>query len=159
MKAIIILITTLTSALCAAQVLIDRTTASSSSVILEFGNEAKGIVLEPIDLTSSMSPGTMIFDDNSGSFRYFNGTSWSPVINGGTENSVTSYPASGKVILNDSNSTADGIFIIEDYTRAMVLPVVPNGTLTIKEPSIGHMFYGPENQSIKVFNGVSWTSF
>tara|TARA_R110000751_G_scaffold937_21_gene3576 strand:- start:29995 stop:30474 length:480 start_codon:yes stop_codon:yes gene_type:complete len=159
MKAIIILITTLMSAFCTAQVLINRTTASSSSVVLEFGNEAKGIVLEPIDFLSSPSTGTLIFDDNSGSFRYFNGTSWSPVITGGTSNSVTSYPASGQIILNDSNSAADGIFIIEDDARAMVLPVVPNGALTIKEPSIGHMYYDPVSQSIKVFNGVSWTSF
>ncbi|AUC78394.1 hypothetical protein CW736_02815 [Nonlabens sp. MB-3u-79] len=144
---------------CNAQILIGTATASSPSVSLEFGTQLRGILLEPIDLPVTANAGTVVFDDDSGSLRYFNGTTWSAPKPGGLTNTVTSYTAPGNVIINGSESTADGVFIIEDTNKAMVLPVIPSGSLKIKNPTIGLIYYDSFVKALMVYNGNSWDAF
>jgi hypothetical protein len=65
----------------------------------------------------------------------------------------------GNVIINGSESTADGVFIIEDTNKAMVLPVIPSGSLKIKNPTIGLIYYDSFVKALMVYNGNSWDAF
>lgn len=143
-----------------AQVLIGNiTAASSNSVSVEFGSEARGVLLEPIDLPTTASAGTIIFDDNSGSLRYYDGSSWSPVTTGGLTNTVSNYTTTGSVIINNDHSAADGIFIIEETDKALVLPVINNGSLQIKNPVAGLLYYDSAIKSVMVYNGNNWLAY
>lgn len=142
-----------------AQVLIDRVTATNTSVALEFGSQTRGILLEPSTLPASPSAGTLVFDDTTGSLRLFNGTSWNTPINGGTINTVIDYTTTGEVIINAAFSSANGAFIIENSDRAMVLPKLSNGVLSIKNPVAGLFYYDTVLKTMMVYNGNTWVAY
>ena len=131
MKYIYIFILICSCNLAHSQVLIGITTPTNASVALEFGTEPRGILLEPATLPASPDADTIVFDDASGSIRYYNGTSWSAPVIGGLTNTVTDYTSQGQVIINDTSTATDGIFVIEDSNTAPVsythltLPTTP----------------------------------
>ncbi|PRP66053.1 hypothetical protein [Nonlabens agnitus] len=141
-----------------AQVLIDKTAPTNSSVVLEFGTEIRGILLRPVSLPSTPSAGTILFDDDSGSFRYYD-TSWSPVNAGGLMNTVTDFETTGAVIIDGITSDANGIFILENKTGALVLPKLESGALNIKNPVAGLLYYDTDLKAVMVYNGNEWISY
>ncbi|MDP5101211.1 MAG: hypothetical protein NWQ09_07790 [Nonlabens sp.] len=142
-----------------AQVLIGISSTSDPSAALQFGSEPRGIYLQPVTLPLSPNAGTIVFDDATGSLRYYNGTVWSAVKPGGVANTVTDFATDSKVIIDASNSDASGIFIVESTTKAMVLPKSARGELNIKNPTPGLMYYDTINNSVMVYNGNVWVAY
>lgn len=141
-----------------AQILIDKTTATNSSVTLEFGTEIRGVLLRPVSLPNNPSAGTILFDDNSGSFRFYD-TGWSPITTGGVINSVDDFETTGSVIIDGFTSSANGIFILENKTGALVLPKLKSGLLNIKNPVAGLLYYDTDSKSVMVYNGNEWNAY
>jgi len=66
------------------------------------------------------------------------------------------------VLIGTDNSTAQGALILgEDTgeTKGLVLPNVSLAEARITNPPIGLMVYDTTSNTIKVFNGNTWTSF
>ena len=132
--------------------------------IMDFGTEVRGLVIAPVADVSTMdaSPGTIAFDGNTGSFRYFDGTSWSAGISGGTTGGEAAGTDLYYNMLGTETSTAKGVLIFgEDTgeTKALILPKIPNGYLRFNNPVAGLIYYDTIHKAVMVYNGVSWTKF
>jgi len=141
-------------------------TSVDGDALVDFGTEVRGMVIAPINDVTTMSPapsaGTIAFDGATGSFRYFDGTSWSPVVTGGATGGVASGTDTYKQLVGAETSTANGVVVFgEDTgeTQALVLPKLANGNLRFNNPVTGLMYYDTVLKSVMVYNGNSWTSF
>ncbi len=168
MKTLFILIVLLLGLTIEAQVGINKSNLTASS-ILDFGSEtgttvdgsdAKGILLSPTDgLPAGPTAGTIAFVVEAGgaSFRYFNGTAWSTATPGGFGTPMSGTDGNG-VIIGDSSSSADGVLILESPTHALVLPQISGGRFTLS-PTPGLMYYDTSDDSVYVYNGSAWIAY
>jgi len=163
-KIIIILATVLLPVLAVAQVAIGKSTVTNGSVILEFGTDARGIRLTPVqNVTSLPSPvgGTIAFDGNTGSFRYYE-TAWSVADGGGAAggNPTGTDGNTIGVIIGAKSPTggATGALILESSNKALVLPKVSD-VRRIATPPKGLLLYDTFDKTVKVFNGNVWVKY
>lgn len=183
-RKIAVLLSVSLSFLAFSQVRIGATNSvgsvSSTSVLLEFGtDDDKGIILPYVETVPSginnARGGTIIFDVSATTeykIRVKNeNTGWKDLsvqsgYSAAVETSVKTPQASpladqitGKAIIGDSNSTADGVLVLDSPTKAMVLPIVSSYT-TIKNPSPGMMAFlqgaTADKHRLIVFNGQKW---
>lgn len=169
MKNIFVFAFLLKSFFVFSQVIIGDEVGSATdktSVILEFSTkENRGIVLPYItELPQNPVGGTLILDATTpqkARVKYYNGTQWVDLSgNDGTvaQEFLQAPTYDGKVIINASESTANGALILEDLTKAMVLPMV-NDFRDIINPAAGMMVYIKKNgaKRLAVFNGTKWS--
>lgn len=181
MKKILIINFIIYSFIASAQVAIGKSSLSSSSVSLEFGdsnpiNGYRGVVLPWVtseaDLSSTPVNGTIIFDLSTYKVKVKKtAAGWtdltvkdiSQTLPGITNQTVdtslqdtkTDLP-SARVIIGDPRESASGILIL-NTNRAMVLPKVPSPHLNIKSPSAGMMAFDTDTNKLAIFNGSVWT--
>ena len=166
-KSIIILATVLLPVLAVAQVAIGKTTVSNGSVLLEFGDDARGIRLTPVqDVTSGSfatpEGGTIAFDGATGSFKYFDGVApaWSATDAGGTTGGSPAGPDATNLgaIIGSPTTTSKGVLVLESTNKALVLPKVSD-VRRILTPPTGLLVYDTFDKSVKVYNGVGWVRY
>jgi hypothetical protein len=160
---------------CFSQVIIGDNTGTATnktSVLLEFANQNKGIILpynRILPSGSGLAEGTILLDANdptNAKVKYYNGT-WQDLSSGNGAN-VSSYlllqPSSvvedttRGAIIGSKTSSANGVLILESLNKAMVLPMVEN-TDNIADPAPGMMIYINKTgaKRLAVFNGSKWT--
>ncbi|WP_374442571.1 hypothetical protein [Epilithonimonas sp.] len=160
---------------CFSQVIIGDNTGTATnktSVLLEFANQNKGIILpynRILPSGSGLAEGTILLDANdptNAKVKYYNGT-WQDLSSGNGAN-VSSYlllqPSSvvedttRGAIIGSKTSSANGVLILESLNKAMVLPMVEN-TDNIADPAPGMMVYINKTgaKRLAVFNGSKWT--
>jgi len=188
MKSLLTIITFLIFNSTFSQVIIGNNVGTvpagqKSSVLLEFAaGENKGIILPYLRTVPSgtgLAEGTIILDASNpanSKIKYYNGLislqstdGWVDLSSGKSANisnymtiqplsgSVTEDPV-GKVIIGASNTSADGILVLESDSKAMVLPMVEN-TDEVPDPAPGMMLYINKAgaKRLAVFNGEGWT--
>lgn len=147
-----------------AQVAIGKETVTNNSVLLEFSNEAKGIILPAVNSAPGAVDGTFILDNTVKAVRVRQNGNWTnlstagaasvnPYINPGNDINATN---SGTII-GDSTSTKPGILVLESTTKAMVLPKVAEPSVNILSPVAGTMVYDAQSSMIAVFDGSNWS--
>jgi hypothetical protein len=154
---------------------------SNTSVLLEFGTDGdKGIILPYVETVptgaNNAKGGTIIFDVSSNSeykVKVKNeNAGWKDLsqISGYSQavESVVKVPqalpladqTNGKAIIGDSNSTTDGVLVLDSPDKAMVLPIVSNYAAIIN-PSPGMMAFlqglTAADHRLIIFNGQKWT--
>lgn len=139
---------------------------NKTSVILDFSTkENRGIVLPYItELPQNPVGGTLILDATTpqkARVKYYNGTEWVDL--SGNDGIVTQdflQPPiyDGQVIINASESHANGALILEDQTKAMILPMVSDYK-SIINPAAGMIVYIKKDRAkrLAVFNGSKWS--
>ena len=173
MKNIFIGILILFSNLGFSQVTIGKSTATSPSVSLEFGDENRGLLLPWVTNASAVeSPenGTMIYDSEDKKVKVklvdgwkdlsvnTTGTTIDPLtdIDGLTiQSSSVNEQEDAKLTIGDLTESK-GILVLEDKNKVMVLPKVYQPHLNIINPSPGMMVYDTKDQLLCVFNGKDW---
>ena len=162
MKKIIIILALACTGMISAQVAIGKQSVTDSA-ILEFGTDAKGILLNIASDVSTMTAtaGTIAFDGATGSFRYYDGSTWSAVQTGGIIGgaSATADTKTQGAIIGATSSAAQGTLILEHPNRALILPKMASGTHKILTPVKGLMYYDTTSKTVNVYNGNAWTSF
>ena len=154
-----------------AQVAIGKDILTNSNVSLEFGSdvlEKKGMVLPWV--TSSMAvigavDGTIIFDTTDYKVKYKKSGNWFDlsVDDNGSANTnlqdAKSDLVDSKVVIGKDGATDDtpGILVLSDVDKAMVLPLVYEPHLNIKNPTAGTMVYDTKNRQLVLFNGTNWS--
>ncbi|MFA5619484.1 MAG: hypothetical protein WDA08_04165 [Weeksellaceae bacterium] len=167
MKKILIIIGLLSSVAVFSQVAIGKDEVSSASVSLDFGEEPRGLLLPWVDDVEAMNNpvnGTIIYDlsDHKVKVRYDNDV-WEDlsIISGDADDSIQngkSDVATAKVSLGTpAQDSPDGILVLEETDKAMVLPKVIKPHLNIENPSPGMMVYDPEENLFCIYNGTVWT--
>lgn len=159
MKRIILILTIAFSYGVKAQIAIGKTTTTNASCLLEFGAEARGIRLPIVSDASALtvSPGTIVFDATTGSFRYNQGT-WSTATSGGITGGAPLGTDSGNGVIIGSSTTTKvgGVLILEATDKALVLPTINNAELRILTPTKGLMAWDSAKKQVAVYNGAKW---
>lgn len=149
------------------------TSTTKTSVLLDFAaGQNKGLILPYVKTLPSgagLAEGTIVLDATDpakAKVAYYNGASTWVDLSSGNEADITadltiqtaSEKPSGKTIIGDTTSTADGVLVLESATKAMVLPIV-NSTDDINSPSPGMMVYINKTgaKRLAVYNGSVWT--
>lgn len=159
-----------------AQVAIGKTPTVNTSVSLEFGNENRGMILPWVTNTSAIADavnGTMIYDlsDHKVKTKYASG--WKDLSVDATGTTVDPLTNIDGVMIQDSHTEntgakvsigtptsvpeANGILVLEDQNKAMILPKVASPHLNIIDPAPGMMVYDTSAKQLAVFNGTVWS--
>ncbi|RRQ45831.1 hypothetical protein [Chryseobacterium sp. SC28] len=159
-----------------SQVSIGKSSISSASVSLEFGNvsgdasKQKGILLPWVESASvvqaaSAVPGTLIFDTTDKKIKYYKETNTTPIWFDLTVDNTgvadTSLQSSlvertdARVSIGTPTATP-GILVLEDTDKAMVLPLVDKYS-SVVNPSPGMMVYDLSNDMLCFYNGKVWS--
>lgn len=176
MKKIAIIMSLLIGGLAFSQITIGKDEPSNGTVSLEFGEGDRGLALPMVDDKGDLNGplGTMAFDlqDNRVYVKYASGwkdlsTQDGVVTNDGNHGTSdisiqTGKPdlPTAKVSIGEpvgSQNAADGILVLEDPDKAMVLPLVKGPDSSIANPAAGMMVYDPEKQLLALYNGEVWT--
>ncbi|MFC4164532.1 hypothetical protein ACFOWU_12765 [Epilithonimonas zeae] len=149
-----------------SQVAIGKTSVSNNSVSLEFSDsENKGMILPYIENKSAITEnGSVIFDNSDHKVKYLKDNSWfdlSVDTTGKSDIAIqTSKPELSTAKTTIGNNTAmdsNGILVLSDANKAMILPRVASPHLNIINPAPGMMVYDTTKKQLAVYNGTVWS--
>ncbi|CAA7197331.1 hypothetical protein [Chryseobacterium potabilaquae] len=156
-----------TIVLAKSQVAIGKQSVSNSSVSLEFSNtENRGMILPYVEDKSGITEnGTIIFDTTDNKVKYLKDNNWfdlSVDTTGTVDLSIqtpkTENTNAKTVIGNDgATNTTNGILVLSDVDKAMILPKLASPHLNIINPSPGMMAYDTVAHQLAIFNGTVWS--
>ncbi|ASK29001.1 hypothetical protein CEY12_02265 [Chryseobacterium sp. T16E-39] len=146
-----------------AQVAIGKETITNTSTLLEFGSDAKGIILPSVDSAPDAVGGTFIVNTSNKAVEYNNGNDWISLTEAGNAadnpyvDVQTPDRASNQgLIIGANSSSKPGVLVLESSTRAMILPKVTNPQNLIKSPVSGTLVYDTASDSLAVCDGKNW---
>lgn len=153
-----------------AQIAIGKDNVTNSSVLLEFGNARKGIIVPQVNSWTSAVAGTFIFDANDRIVKVRearnNGTNnnWTNLTQNAAQgavhtftNSSTENAQTNGVVIGAESSTKPGALVLESTTQAFVLPKVANPQSTMRGSIAGTMVYDTASGTLAVYDGVNWS--
>ncbi|WP_126650995.1 hypothetical protein [Chryseobacterium aureum] len=165
MKKIALILIIAVSGSCDAQIALGKTTLESASSSVEFGNENRGLVLPWVADTSGIQNvvnGTLVFDTSDRKVKVYQNNLWKDLSVDATGSADTSLQdnlpnnINAKVSIG-TPSSVNGILVLEDSTKAMVLPKVASPHLNIIAPAAGMMVYDTQKKQLAFFNGTVWS--
>lgn len=148
--------------LCAfAQVAIGKTEVEGSA-ILDFKSDTnKGIILPWTSSVTNPSPGMLIYNTTDKKVMYRDNTTWQDLsINTGSVDTqeIENLSEVGEgLIIGDVSGAAEGVLVLNDNTKALVLPKNSEPWLNIQDPEAGTIVYDTKNNLLCVYNGAEWT--
>lgn len=144
-----------------AQVSIGRTSITNSSVLLEFGSDAKGIILPSLSTTPTNIGGTFIVNANEKAVQVYENNSWTNLSNVGEliNHSFinTGIDVGEGVIIGEATSPREGVLVLESSTKAMILPKSANPDINIKSPVSGTILYDTSSSTLAIYDGQNWS--
>jgi hypothetical protein len=150
-----------------AQVAIGKNEVSNSSVSLEFANtENKGLILPYVETKTAITEnGTIIYDTTDHKVKYLKNGDWfdlSVDTTGQADLSIQDTKtemATAKTVIgaNGATDSTNGILVLSDTNKAMVLPKVASPHLNIIDPAPGMMVYDATKKQLAVYNGTVWS--
>ncbi|MFP3835615.1 hypothetical protein [Chryseobacterium sp. SIMBA_028] len=164
MNKIIVSIALFCAVLGKAQVAIGKSNVTNTSVSLEFETtENRGLILPYVEDKSGISQdGSIIYDTTDKKVKYLKSGSWFDLSVDNTGNVNLSIQTSktektgAKVSIGTQTST-NGILVLEDSNKAMILPKVASPHLNIINPSAGMLVYDTTARQLAVYNGTVWS--
>lgn len=164
MKIIILVLAFFLTIAAQAQMVVSKSKTENTSVSLDFAsNQNKGLILPYVeDKANIVEPGTFIFDALDKKVKYLKGTSWFDLTvdeEGAVDLSIQTNKneVAGSKVSVGTPSAVDGVLVLEDNNKAMILPRVEEPHLNIINPSPGMMVYDTLNKLLAVYNGTVWT--
>lgn len=147
-----------------SQVAFGKDNITNSSVSIEFSTENKGLILPWVTSSSAItspSEGSIIYDNRDKKVKFYTGSTWSDLSTvTGNNNSALQDPLveqnSAKVTIG-LPTTTDGILVLEDSDKAMILPKVSSPHLNIINPTAGTIVYDTNKKQLALYNGQQWT--
>lgn len=166
-KYILFTLLTITTIRVKSQVAIGKTGLTNSSVSLEFSDtENKGIILPYIEDKSGITEnGSVIYDNSDHKVKYLKDNSWFDLSVDNTGKADISIQQSKTEIrtaktgigTKSDADTTDGILVLSDTDKAMILPKVASPHLNIMNPAPGMMVYDTTKKQLAVYNGTVWS--
>lgn len=165
MKKFIFSAILLASNLCLnAQISIGKEFVDGESTLLDFNDSAtntRGIILPAVtSLPANPVSGNFVFDATESIVKVYEDGDWIELSeNGSSANLITnsSNERGGGVIIGDeTESTPEGVMVLESTDMAMILPKIAEPHLNVKSPYPGMMCYDTTNQALAIFDGSHW---
>lgn len=146
-----------------AQVGIGKTNMTNASTLLEFGLEAKGIILPSVDSAPGAVGGTFIVNTVDQAVQYHNGTDWISltgveelIANPYVNTQIADLATEHGVIIGAKTSSKPGVLVLESTSKAMILPKISNPHTSFKSPVAGTIAYDTNSDSLAVCDGQNW---
>lgn len=153
-----------------AQVGIGVTTLTNNSVLLEFSNEAKGIIVPQVNSSNGAVGGTFVFDSaekivkvkeekNQGVNGNWTGltTNGIPGVTHTFSNAGADIIGNNGVVIGNQSSTKTGALVLESSTKALVLPRVSNPHNSLIGAIAGTIVFDTVSNTLAVYDGVNWS--
>ncbi len=151
-----------------SQVAIGKNILTNTSVSLEFADtENRGMILPYVeDKSGIVEDGTVIYDMTDKKVKYLKGGNWFDLSVDATGNAdamiqgpdkIEKATAKTAIGVNGSTDTTQGILVLTDTNKAMILPKVASPHLNIINPSAGMMVYDVTKKQLAVYNGTVWS--
>jgi len=170
MKKVTTILILVVAATSQAQVAIGKEDVSNTSVSLEFAEtEPRGLILPYVEDKSGITEeGTIIYDTEDNTVKYLkDGGTWVSLSGDGTPSTEGSVDLSiqgtdkveqltAKTGIGVETST-DGILVLEDDDKAMILPRIASPQDKITQPAAGMMAYDTDSGMLAIFNGTVWS--
>jgi hypothetical protein len=104
------------------------------------------------------------FDGATGSFRYYNGATWSTASPGGETGGAITGTDTSKIHIGATTSTTSDTAVLilgkdSGENKALILPRIANGKLKINNLKPGLMYYDTVCKMVMVYNGNSWVGY
>ena len=153
-----------------AQIGIGTTTLTNNSVLLEFSNQAKGLIVPQVTSIDSAVGGTFIFDltdkvvkvqeeKNQG----VNGN-WTkltdnskPGVSHSFSNAGNDVSVNNGVVIGNLTSNKPGALVLESTTKALVLPKVNNPHIALIGAIAGTIVFDTASNTLAVYDGANWS--
>lgn len=155
-----------------AQVSIEGITRVNT--ILNFGNEAKGLVVpRVIDANSVFSGlggrvGTLIYDYAAGCLKVYTSVGWTscPPLTGLNGTLTGTDKPNSKVIIGSNDPSLEGGLVLVSPDEVTVgkrlainLPIISDPATSFPTPPPGLIVYDSTNQTLSSFDGIQWNSY
>ncbi|SDE97574.1 hypothetical protein [Epilithonimonas hungarica] len=168
MKNIIVTIMIFSAIVIKSQVAIGKDILTNNSVSLEFSDtENRGMILPYVeDKSGIVEDGTVIYDMTDKKVKYLKDGNWfdlSVDANGQADaiiqgpDKIEKTTAKTAIGVNGATDTTQGILVLTDTNKAMILPKVASPHLNIINPSTGMMVYDTTKKQLAVYNGTVWS--
>lgn len=175
MKSILIAGGLLVSSVCFSQVAIGKTSVTNDQVSLEFGNsENRGLILpwvkpRPDGTIPNMVDGMIIFDPVKAEVKVVVDGAWQMLsaadptgagtvpVDTSLQDTKTEVPSAMVRIGKTENTDLNGVLVLSDTDKAMILPKVASPHLNIIDPAPGLVVYDTTAHQVAVFNGQVWS--
>lgn len=163
---LVALLTLATITTIKSQVAVGKASVTNSSVSLEFTDtENKGIILPYIEDRSGITEnGSVIFDNSDHKVKYLKDNSWFDLSVDTTgksdiaiQTAKTELNTAKTIIGTNTSDNANGILVLSDTNKAMILPRVASPHLNIINPASGMMVYDTTKKQLAVYNGTVWS--
>jgi hypothetical protein len=165
-----VLFLVLNATFLSAQIGIGTTSITNTSVLLEFSNEAKGIIVPQVTSSNGASGGTFVFDfadkvvkvkEDKNQGVNGNWTSLTnnsiPGISHAFSNAGADISGNNGVVMGSSSSTKTGILVLESTTKALVLPKVSNPHTALIGAIAGTIVFDTASDTLAVYDGANWS--
>lgn len=168
-KKLILLSVILFAGVCYSQVAVGKASVTNGSVSLEFGDdENKGLILPyVIEEDGITEKGTIIYDTTDHKVKYLKDTNvWfdlsvdtSGTVDLSIQGSDKTEQSGAKVSITTGSGIDDtqGILVLSDINKAMILPKVATPHLNIINPSAGMIVYDTVAHQLAIYNGTVWS--
>ena len=151
-----------------SQVAIGKPSVTNTSVSLEFGDGNKGLLLPWVTSAANVTgavDGTIIYDITDKKVKYRKSGNWfdlsvdtTGTVDTTLQDSLTEKPTAKVAIgVNGATDATQGILVLTDTDKAMILPKVASPHLNIINPSAGMLVYDTTAHQLAVFNGTVWS--
>ncbi|MDO5510430.1 MAG: hypothetical protein Q4F57_07020 [Weeksellaceae bacterium] len=174
MKHILLTLALAGSALLQAQVAIEQAYITNSRVILEFNDQldeenalrnAKGIVLPVVtQLDAASVPGTIFIDAADNQVKILTINQGPQTLSKASPNydfqpvDSTLVEVGEGVVIGVEDAAPPGVLVLNDDTKAMVLPVVES-VVNVRNPEPGMWVYEQRTRAMAFYNGEVWTLY
>ncbi|MDO5510107.1 MAG: hypothetical protein Q4F57_05375 [Weeksellaceae bacterium] len=152
-----------------AQVAIGKNNVTNNSVSLEFADGPKGIILPYVESKAGITtPGTLILDTTDNRVKMkVDGADWfdyssdssdvshNGIVDLSLQTALIESPEA-KVSIGDPTDV-DGVLVLEDSDKAMILPQIVSPELNVVNPAPGTIVYDPFRKMLCVYNGKHWS--
>lgn len=149
-----------------SQIAIGKQSVTNNSVSLEFADtENRGLIIPYNETKTGITEnGSVIYDTTDHKVKYLKNGTWFDLSVDATgqaniaaqQGKTESTTAKTKMGINTAD-TADGILVLSDTDKAMVLPKVASPHLNIINPAPGMMVFDTVKKQLAVFNGTVWS--
>ncbi len=163
MKNIIVIISLFFSSSLFSQVAMGKESVDGSAILDFAENTNKALILPWTNSSVVPEVGALTYNSDSKKIELFNGSAWQDlsVKEGSVDlteiQDFIDINGTGLIIGNESTSLPNGVLILNNNSKALVLPKNIQPWTSIKNPEPGTVSYDPTEKVICFFNGTEWT--
>lgn len=130
--------------------------------LIDFAENEGGLILPIVsDLPLGNYTGTLLVDENTATVKAGTNSAWISLTDTGRIDESSAIKVRDKkskgAVVGHETATAEGVLVLENDSKALVLPKVYDPVNTLRSPIIGTICYDTKSETIAIFDGKYWS--